>query len=378
MRALDPETLSSVIGEIYECALNSDGWESALIRINGEMNGAYTNIALSNPEFTQARMAAHSPWDPAMLHTLIEDYGVHGIPGLLELIQGDIDLPASSMDRIGKDVFFASKFYQQWAKPQGLLDGCMLKFVHTPDRIGLMTFVTHDTRDIINQDERRFLTMLSPHVRRAALISDLLDFERVQTHAFRGALEKLHTPIVLVTADSKIVYLNIMAQALISSRSAIQSHQGHLEPVNLKMADALKDAILRCQGSSMDLGSRGIGIPLSGVGQNASVAYVLPLNNTQISTAFKTAVAAVFIATNLNGLPPQQTVLATLYDLTPSEARVMTLMAGVGASSSGTAASLGVSENTVKTHLARVYSKTGVARQVELTTLVASLSPPAL
>jgi DNA-binding CsgD family transcriptional regulator len=376
MRALNPEILSSVIGDIYDCALNADGWESALIRITQELDGAYTNISLSNPDFTQARMAAQSPWDPAMLNILIEEYGVHGVPGLLALVQGDIDSPVSSIDQIGKEVFFASKFYQNWAKPQGLLDGCMMKFVHTRDRIGLLAFVTYDTRDTVSEDERRFLSVLSPHVRRAALISDLLDFERVQTHAFRGTLEKLQTPIILVTAESKIVYMNVMAQGLINSRSGVQSQQGHLEPVNLKMGGALKDAILRCKGSGIDLGSRGIGIPLSGAGQTASVAYVLPLRNTEVTNTFRSAVAAVFIATNLTSLPPQQTVLATLYDLTPSEARVMSLMASEGANPSATAALLGVSENTIKTHLGRVYSKTGVTRQVELTSLVASLAPP--
>jgi DNA-binding CsgD family transcriptional regulator/PAS domain-containing protein len=375
MQALQPEILSSVIGEIYECALNSDRWERALTLINRKMNGAYTTISLSTPEFLRPRMVAQSAWDPVMLKILNEEYGVDGIPGLRETIAGDIDTPRSTLDQMSRSDFFATRFYQDWAKPQGLLDGCVVKFVHTSDRVGALAAVTYETRDIISENERRFLAALSPHLRRATMICDLLNFERVQANAFRGALEKLQTPVILVTAESKIVYVNESAQSLLEAGLSIQSLQGNLKPVNLKMSAGLQDAILRCTGNHLELGSRGIGLPLSGEGQTATVAYVLPLENTELRTSFSAAIAAVFIATSISGPPPQQTVLATLYDLTPAEARVM-MMAGEGASPSSAALILGVSENTFKTHLSRVYGKTGVTRQVELTNLVASLSPP--
>ena len=67
----------------------------------------------------------------------------------------------------------------------------------------------------------------------------------------------------------------------------------------------------------------------------------------------------------------------TLYDLTPAEARVMSML-GAGMTSQRAATELGVTESTIKTHLARVYSKTNVARQSKLVKLVGALEMPLL
>jgi DNA-binding CsgD family transcriptional regulator len=60
------------------------------------------------------------------------------------------------------------------------------------------------------------------------------------------------------------------------------------------------------------------------------------------------------------------------YGLTRAEAKV-TLAASSGLGVPETANRLGVSPNTVKTHLRRVFAKTGTSRQTELVRLMASI-----
>jgi DNA-binding CsgD family transcriptional regulator len=67
--------------------------------------------------------------------------------------------------------------------------------------------------------------------------------------------------------------------------------------------------------------------------------------------------------------------LALLYDLTPAETRVFQLLAG-GKTQAAVAAQLGIASSTVKTHLLKVFEKTGISRQAELVRLAASLSLP--
>lgn len=61
------------------------------------------------------------------------------------------------------------------------------------------------------------------------------------------------------------------------------------------------------------------------------------------------------------------------YGLTLTEARVALAVAS-GITISATARRLKVSVNTVKTHLRRVYEKTGTSRQAELSRLIATIS----
>ncbi len=375
MQGLQPEVFSSIVGDIYDCALNPAGWTGALTRVSAAMNAAYTSISLSNPQFAQARMASHSPWDPVMLKVLNDEYGLDGIPGLNSVLMGSVDEPRSTLNDMSEDVFYATPFYKNWVEPQGLRDGCVMKFAHTPDRVGAIASVTFNTRDIITADERRFMALLSPHLRRAALIGDLLDHQRVQTELFRESLERLSAPVLLVDQISKILYANSAAQRLLDSGKLVKLVGGCLSMADERMRPALIDAVARTEGRALALGSRGIGIPVTAAGQPKAVAYVLPLNHSDIRSAFAPAVAAVFIATEQAGAPPTQDVLATLYDLTPAEARLMVMM-GDGVSTAHAAQRLNVTENTIKTHLARVYSKTGVARQSELVKLVSALAPP--
>ncbi|MGA7485555.1 MAG: helix-turn-helix transcriptional regulator, partial [Xanthobacteraceae bacterium] len=66
-------------------------------------------------------------------------------------------------------------------------------------------------------------------------------------------------------------------------------------------------------------------------------------------------------------------LLARRYRLTPSELRVLSAVVDVGGTPE-IAAALNIAENTVKTHLRRLFEKTGARRQAGLVKLVAGFS----
>lgn len=78
-------------------------------------------------------------------------------------------------------------------------------------------------------------------------------------------------------------------------------------------------------------------------------------------------------------LPARQTMMlgqasltANNFGLTPTETKVLGLLAS-GATFAKAAKALEMSENTAKTHLDRIFSKTGVSRQTDLIALVIAL-----
>jgi DNA-binding CsgD family transcriptional regulator/PAS domain-containing protein len=376
MKALEPEALSGVIGDIYDCALSPDSWTETLVTINASMNSAYCTIAMADlAKDGLPVMAFHSPWDPYMLRVLNEKFGIEGVPGLKTVTFGDVDVPRSTMQDMSEDEFHATPFYREWVEPQGLREACTMKFAHTDQRVGLIASVIRADRDIVTENERRFMSIISAHIRRAALIGDLLDFERLETQSLRDTLSKIATPVYLVDQDASILFANESAEALLHSQHFTRSTGGCLQAQNPTMSAALLDAVRRCTGSNTDLGGRGIGIPIASAPGSVSVAYVLPLGKTAIRTSFVPAKAAVFISTSQQNLPPSQDILATLYDLTQAEARVM-LAVGSGETPRQFAARLGLSDNTVKTHLGRVFSKAGVHRQSELVQIINNLASP--
>lgn len=87
------------------------------------------------------------------------------------------------------------------------------------------------------------------------------------------------------------------------------------------------------------------------------------------------ATAALFIAPTRS--PPQTPVerFGILVGLTPAETRVFELVAH-GETIAEIADKLSVAVSTVRTHLQRVFEKTGTDRQATLVQLAASLSVP--
>jgi len=73
--------------------------------------------------------------------------------------------------------------------------------------------------------------------------------------------------------------------------------------------------------------------------------------------------------------PPE--VIARAYKLTPTELRVLLAIVEVGGAPE-VAAELGITDETVKTHLGRLFEKTGTRRQADLVKLVAGYSSPLL
>lgn len=372
---LGSDELSSIIGDIYDCVLNPDGWVSVLDRITWATAGAYTTVALASKDDSHGRFAAHSTWNAEQMRALQIEYGFDDIPGLKPAIIGEIDTPLTTLSCLSEPELQATAFYRNWAGPQGLREGCMVKFVDTSDRIGLLGTSIYANRDVISADEQHFLALLSPHLRRSALIGDLLDQTRVMAHFYRETLNALSTPIVLTTADGGVLYANESAEGMLSAEAPIQVRGGVLQPKNPAMAGALLSAIAAAANADVTLGARGIGLPISAAGETPAVAYILPLTAGTARAAFNPARAAVFISTTISTTPVPEAVLITLFDLTPAEARVL-LKIGSGAGTAATALSLGIGENTLKTHLNRIYAKTGASRQPDLITLIAGIGAP--
>jgi PAS domain-containing protein len=240
---LSLETLSELISDIYDCAIHPEGWEQVLTKINTSLNGAYTAISMADKEYMHPTLVAHSPWDRGQLERLHRDFAATDVVGARESAFGDVDAVVSTLNLISESEFQQSRFYREWAGPQGLRDGCLVKFADTATRFGQMVVTTSANRDIITAEERRFMVLLSPHLRRAALIGDLLDNKRVETQLYRSALDRLTVAVFLVDADSKIMYANERADSLLSAQSHVLSKAGMLTTVNAAMAEPMADTI---------------------------------------------------------------------------------------------------------------------------------------
>jgi DNA-binding CsgD family transcriptional regulator len=116
-----------------------------------------------------------------------------------------------------------------------------------------------------------------------------------------------------------------------------------------------------------------VALPLVATDGERYVGHLLPLTARNRAGVSYNAVAALFVRKATFTTPCSPEVIAKTHDLTPTELRILLAIV----ESSGVpevAATLGIAESTVKTHLGRLFNKTGTNRQADLVKLVAGFS----
>ena len=116
--------------------------------------------------------------------------------------------------------------------------------------------------------------------------------------------------------------------------------------------------------------------PALGSSGNRAVLHILPLQYGALrSTLDAEASVAIFMTQEASYAAPPTDTLRVLYGLTPAEVRICELMLQ-GMTPNEISEQIGVAVSTARTHLLRIFQKTGTARQADLVRLVASLLLP--
>jgi len=150
-----------------------------------------------------------------------------------------------------------------------------------------------------------------------------------------------------------------------------------LTTVDPKLGTTLPDVIALARDGDAAVGANGVAVPLSSPPGEPWLAHILPLTSgaRQHAGIVYSAVAAVFVHQASLETPSSMETMSKLYRLTPSELRVLAAVSEVGGIAA-IAEVVGLAEATVKTHLQRLFAKTGTNRQTDLVKLVATHASP--
>ena len=221
-------------------------------------------------------------------------------------------------------------------------------------------------------EERRFLELLLPHMRRSMQLGFRLHaYHGLQRAAF-DVLDRLSVGVILLDRRLRMVYANTAARALGADGGALHLRNAtvatHSPPHSQRLGELIRAALF-----GMPAGS--ISVPRPSDGQLLTI-LVSSVRSRDVGRfadlSLPDAAVLLFVIDPANraGIPIAWVMDA--YGLTQAEARVA-LATSSGMTIPETATQLGVSVNTIKTHLRRVFDKTGSSRQTELARLMASM-----
>jgi DNA-binding CsgD family transcriptional regulator/PAS domain-containing protein len=375
---LAPERLSDLIGLVYDCTIEPDRWPETMHEICNEL-GCFLS-AIYRVDLESSRVSFLRQWnaEPERL-ALLEKYAEDIVPvhkALLAVRPQQIDEPFVLARDVPREAWTRTRYYTEWAKPRGICDSIQTTVLREPRRVGVFAANRHKTMGPISDREIAILRLLAPHIRRAVTIGDVLDLKKVEAQALGSTLDTLAAGVIVVAEENRILHANHAARHMFAKGSPVRSQSGRLAAHGAAGGAELAKAIDLARRDEAGIGAAGIGVPLSDEAGEPAVAHVLPLARGDLRTRLlPQATAAVFV-TQAGGAPLADIVaVAASIGLTPAEARVLERLLS-GKSLVETAAALGIAETTAKTHLSRIFAKTGVTRQAELVALLDRLMPP--
>jgi len=217
------------------------------------------------------------------------------------------------------------------------------------------------------------MTLLAPHLRRAVAISDLIDMKTVEADLLSEAWNKIGVALFLTDAEANVVHRNRAADRLLEQAAGISLSHGKLRATDGEASRRLASAIALSLSARIEPGDPGTGIVLANAEASTAVAHILPLAPGQRrARRAKNAVAAVFVHSSTTETRPDLSSVAEAYGLTPAETDLLGRLVG-GDDITAAGEALGIAKTTAKTHLARLFAKTGTNRQSVLVALANKL-----
>ena len=357
---------------IYAGTVDPPSWQLFVERLSEVYGGGAVGLSLQLPgglalEYYQVGLMAE-------LTELAEKHVAEGLPwGPLddEQFKGRFALASENFP---DEELPQTAFYREIMKPQGLAPEAPIVHVifNEPDRpiSGISIWRREGGRPFTSED-LALGNQLAPHLIRAFDIHRRFGEIRNERGALTEVIDRLPVGVVLIDALRRPVVVNRSAEQI-----AARCDGFTLGDAGPHATDARENRVLRQHlnqaiaiGASVGRGPSHVMSISRPSGWRAYPVIIAPLLAPPTGRSGGDAVAAVFI--DDPGASQITTVefLRTLYALTHAEAEIVALLAR-GRTLEEAAVERGVTLNTVRSQLKRIFTKTDTHRQGQLMRLV--------
>lgn len=381
MRNSDPEKLDEtgaeeyqnrLIDEIYAAGSGSVRWNDVLASLCDLLRGDIALFACHDLTEHSGRIKHAHNVPSSFLQAYAERYGQENpwIKEPLYIKQGGRVYPGDAILR--RDKLKETPFYREFLSPLDIGHTLHAGVARSNNRQLFLVVGRDEAKGPFSAIEIDFCQAMVGHIRRAWRSQ-----RNAAQHLFveQGTLEALHllsVGVAMVDARGKILVMNESAKLIVESNDGLYfSELGVIATHNSKNA-RLQEVISKCVSNKPDKEPRGMSVLAIArpSGRRPYSVMICPFEGRRDLLDENNTAALMFI------IDPEQApheisdqVLQKAYNLTPAEARVAAMVAQ-GQRLFEVAEGLEISVNTARTHLKRIFDKTGVERQAELVHLL--------
>lgn len=364
--------ISTLLGSIYDAAGDATLW-APLIGSLAERTKS-TSAALVVQAFDQNLYAISTSWHlPEEFGQAYQDY-YHSLDIWAEVVVPNRDkypggyvctseslCPVSQMRK--------KEFYNDLLVTGGIEHALFELVENSKSCVAAVALYRNKSGAEFGESEIKLLQFLAPHLRRAFGLYRKFSALKSRNEGVESALDMLPTGVIFFDCKGEIILTNRSAATCLAERDGLLVTRSRLRAELTTESNALQQTIQQAAATSSGNGVWAGGvIVVSRRARPPLQIQISPIRNSTVPVSGNVA-AVAFINDPLRTQRPEREILKAVYGLSPAECRVALLVSD-GKSTREICNSVGVSENTIRSQIKSIFSKTGVNRQSELIRLL--------
>ena len=137
------------------------------------------------------------------------------------------------------DEFLETRFYEEWAGPQGFVDYMGAAIDKSSSAAVVFNVMRRKDDGMFDEDSRRRMRLVAPHVRRAVVIGEAIDLKTAEASSLAEVFDGLSAGIFLTDGRGRIVHANTAGRAILSEADGLYASSGRLVARNPETRQAL-------------------------------------------------------------------------------------------------------------------------------------------
>jgi DNA-binding CsgD family transcriptional regulator len=265
------------------------------------------------------------------------------------------------------EILLRSEFYLDFLRPLDVRYSIRAVLTSDPEPLSYFSAGRPHGSRPFGDAQRSILSAVTPHLMQAVRIQARLESIQAGRHAVSGALERIPLAVIFLDRRCRVVEMNSSARKLVEAGDGLRLERGVLVAFCTRAEVQLQQMIFGA--AAVDSGrflqhGGALSLPRP-EGRHPLSAMVAPTGVTGIFPASRLARVVVLIEEPDRRTNAPFAAFTKAYGLSPAEAGLAARLVG-GMSLRQAAEAIGIRDNTARSHLKRVFVKTGAQRQSDL------------
>jgi DNA-binding CsgD family transcriptional regulator/PAS domain-containing protein len=281
----------------------------------------------------------------------------------------------TSQERCRLEQLRQTEFYCDFLSRFSIGHGMFGLVENSPTRWASLSLFRSSSNQAFDPQDLGILNQLMPHLRRAFLLHFRLSDLQAHSSGLAAALNMLSTGVIFVDSQGRVLLMNDFAETIIRRKEGLTVVNGKLGAIRHEETKALGQMIYTAARAecAAEWSPGGTVFVSRTKGRQLSVT-VAPVRNVDTGIGSRPA-AVLFVVDPDRAVEPPETLMKSVYGLTEAESKLAIVLLD-GCSLKAAADACTITHNTAKTHLKRIFEKTGVTRQSELVRLLLRCASP--